>query len=172
MNRWTRLGIEAYRAGNREQAQRFFRFALMEKPDDIRTLLWMVEVANTDSEKERCLEQVLEIDPNQTLARQALLDVKSRIQAIQLPHVNPFSTDDSEGLQPSTPAFIEVRSTPPFMEALAERNTQVDSATPSPSQSPSPEKVGEGSFFHKKWLWAGLAAVGLVLVIFIILQAF
>jgi hypothetical protein len=168
MNRWTRLGIEAYRAGNREQAQRFFRFALMEKPDDIRTLLWLVEVANTDSDKERCLEQVLEIDPNQTLARQALLEVKSRIQSIQLPHVNPFSTDGSEGQQPSTPAFIEVRSTPPFMEALAERNTPAGSA----SSSSSSEKSGAGTFFHQKWLWAGLAAVGLVLVIFVILQAF
>jgi hypothetical protein len=169
MNRWTRLGIEAYRAGNRQQAQRFFRFALMEKPDDIRTLLWMVEVADTDTEKERCLERVLQIDPQQSLAKQALVDVKARLESAQLPHVNPFAEDGSEGMQPvSERASIAVRSTPPFMEALAVRKA-MEEAPPA-----LPVSVRGGFGFQKKWLWVGLAVLAVILVIalgFIIRQA-
>jgi Tfp pilus assembly protein PilF len=88
--RLTRLGIEAYRAGSRAQARRFFRQVLMENPEDISTWLWLVEVSETDAEKQRCLERVLKIDPQHIPAQGALAAIKARLQAPSLPHVSPF----------------------------------------------------------------------------------
>ena len=90
MDRWTRLGIEAYRTGNREQARRFFRYALMESPNDISAWLWLVEVAENDGEKERCLTRVLALDPNHVLARRALEDLEARRAGKNAPFVRPF----------------------------------------------------------------------------------
>jgi hypothetical protein len=125
MDRWTRLGIEAYRSGNRAQAQRFFRFALMENPDDVRCWLWLVEVVDTQADKKHCLEQVLRIDPSHSLARKALEDLNDLIASGRLPHVSPFGGFGSELAEPEQaliPASIEVRSTPPFMEELAHKD--------------------------------------------------
>jgi hypothetical protein len=136
MDRWTRLGIEAYRSGNRAQAQRFFRYALMEKPDDVRCWLWLVEVVDTDLERIHCLEQVLKIDPNHALARKALEDMSDRIESTRLPHVSPFGGygSEEEGPEP-TPASVEVRSTPPFMAAMAGKEAHETDAQPDPSHS-------------------------------------
>jgi hypothetical protein len=159
MNRWTGMGIEAYRAGNRQQAQRFLRYALMENPDDVRTLLWLVEVADTDAERERLLEKVVELDPLQVLARQALLDVQSRIRATHLPHVSPFEVGAGEIFEEnSEPDSVEVRSTPPFMEALADRKMIDESPAPLPLVLPKPLQ-------EKKWWAVALAVVVLIAVI-------
>ena len=89
MDRWTRLGIEAYRTGNREQAQRFFHFTLMDHPEDIRTWLWLVEAAENDAEKQRCLTRVLALDPNHVFARHALENVDARLAAKNTPPIDP-----------------------------------------------------------------------------------
>lgn len=161
MDRWTRLGIEAYQSGNRDQAQRFFRYALMEKPDDARTWLWLAEVVEPDSDKVRCLEQVLKIDPQHALAQTALDIYKTRANRANLPHVSPFGSelDAAEG-EPGL-ASVEVGSTPPFMAALAEE-------TPSQPQKAKP-------FWRRReiWLTVGMVLVGLVavgMIAFLILE--
>jgi len=133
MNRWTRLGIEAYRAGNRAQAQRFFRYAMMENPGDVRPWLWMVEVAQTDAEKLRYLDQVLVLDPENGVARQAQMDLNVRMQSANLPHVSPFSEFDMEppAAEALLPASTPIASTPPFMlAAVARIHTEVQPAAP------------------------------------------
>jgi hypothetical protein len=136
MDRWTRLGIEAYRSGNRAQAQRFFRYALMENPDDVRCWLWLVEVVDTDVERIHCLEQVLKIDPNHALARKALEDMSDRIESTRLPHVSPFGGYVSEEESPEpTLSSVEVRSTPPFMAAMAEKEAHEADTQPDPSRA-------------------------------------
>lgn len=129
MERWTRLGIEAYRTGNREQAQRFFHYALMEKPNDIRTWLWLVEVADNDAEKQRCLTRVLALDPNHVLARRALDEVEARITTKRSAAVDPFEQAVWEGGIPKQQnSAVEIRSTPPFIEELAQKNAEPISA--------------------------------------------
>ncbi len=157
MDRWTRLGIEAYRSGNRAQAQRFFRYALMENPDDVRTWLWLVEVADTDAERIRCLEQALKIDPNHALAHKALEDINDRIASARLPHVSPFGGfgSEAESAEP-TPAPAEERSTPPFMSILAGHDAQE-------SKSHSDSSL---SFLRHRATWriAGFVLAGLAVL--------
>jgi hypothetical protein len=161
MDRWTRLGIEAYQSGNRAQAQRFFRYALMEKPDDIRTWLWLAEVVETDHEKVRCLEQVLKIDPQHALAITALDIYKTRANRSNLPHVAPFGGDEEPAEGELAAASVEVRSTPPFMAALA---------GDLPVQAPKSKPFWR---LRETWLTAGMLVLGLVvvgLITFLILQ--
>ena len=155
MDRWTRLGIEAYRTGNREQAQRFFHYALAERPNDIRTWLWLVEVVDDDAEKKRCLTQVLALDPNHVLAMRALEDLEARMADKNAAHVSPFESAAAAGTEPvRRNSAVEIRSTPPFIEDLAQHHAK-----------PSPGKPGETqAFAGRKWNWMviGLALVGLV----------
>lgn len=155
MNHWTRLGIEAYRAGNRPQAQRFFRYALMEKPDDIKTWLWMVEVAETDAERQRCLEQVLALDPENLAASRALQVLQAHKQSTGMPHVSPFSEDQlAAPASGQLPASTPIASTPPFMVAMTAR-IQNETVVAAPSAR------GGG---RRRWLLAAGVLLGLVLL--------
>ena len=163
MDRWTRLGIEAYRTGNRELAQRFFNFALMEKPNDIRTWLWMVEVADTDAEKQRCLTRVLLLDPNHVLARRALEDVEARFADKNAPHISPFEQAAGQGGEPAQhKSAVEIRSTPPFIEELAQQNVKSTAGLSRPyeAQTPAGRKL--------TWTVIGFFLVGFVVLLLLL----
>ncbi len=161
MDRWTRLGIEAYRTGNREQAQRFFRYALVERPNDIRTWLWSVEVADNDAEKKRCLKKVLVLDPNHVLAKHALENIEARLSDKNAQHVDPFKQADSMGSEPVRKnAAIEIRSTPPFIEDLAQQNANTLIAGPNDTQALAGRK--------RNWTVIALTLLGLVVLLLLV----
>lgn len=130
MDRWTRLGIEAYRTGNREQARRFFRYALMESPNDISAWLWLVEVAENDGEKERCLTRVLALDPNHVLARRALEDLEARHAGKNMSYVQPFEQEANPSVEPPLHSSADTRSQPPFIEELAQQDSEAEIKPP------------------------------------------
>lgn len=67
-----REGIQSAKAGNRAKAQQFLRKALDVNPKSVTALLWLSGIVDSDQEKRQCLEQVLEIDPNNQAALHGL----------------------------------------------------------------------------------------------------
>ncbi len=158
MDRWTRLGIEAYRTGNREQAQRFFHYALMENPNDIRTWLWLVEVSENDAEKQHSLTRVLALDPSHVLARRALEEVDARLADKNGRRTGPFESDTVPGSEPARQnASIEIRSTPPFIENLAQQ-ARTKSETVLPTQARTVARR------VRLWIMIPLVLIGLLVV--------
>jgi hypothetical protein len=164
MGHWTRMGIDSFRAGNRQQAERFFRYALMEDPGDIRAWLWLVEVATDDAEKRHYLEEVLRLDPQHALARAALRELETRQKAAAMPHAAPFNLELPEHAPaaPSpapalAPDSTDGRSQPPFVEGLMVRRVY-------PTDQPDPVSPAVPGWL---WLALGLGIVVLVLVIFL-----
>lgn len=66
-----RAGIEAAQNGNNITARGHFRRILEQHPDDEQVWLYMVRVVDTKVDKQRCLEKVLEINPNNETAKEA-----------------------------------------------------------------------------------------------------
>ncbi len=66
------LGIEAARAGDKEEARNLFRLLTRETPEDPQSWLWLAGVAEDREEKRAALEQVTRLDPSNELAQQGL----------------------------------------------------------------------------------------------------
>jgi hypothetical protein len=114
----------------------------MENPEDISAWLWLVEVSETDAEKRRCLERILQIDPNHIPAQDALAAIKDRVQAPNLPHVSPFfqGEDVNAGSQPfSLPG--ENQTSSPFVVTPAEQNRPKLKSGPDPVAMRKPPLV-------------------------------
>src|SRR5687767_7537027 len=66
------LGIEAARAGDKDEARNLFRLLTRETPNDPQAWLWLAGVAEDRGEKRAALEAVTRLDPSNELARQGL----------------------------------------------------------------------------------------------------
>jgi hypothetical protein len=66
------LGIEAARAGDKAEARELFRLVTREDPRNRQGWLWLAGVAEDREEKRAALQHVIEIDPNNELARKGL----------------------------------------------------------------------------------------------------
>lgn len=66
------LGIRAAQAGNKESARVLFRQVLSEDRANERALLWMAKLATTRAERRQWLTRVLQVNPLQQSARDAL----------------------------------------------------------------------------------------------------
>src|ERR687885_2806056 len=65
-------GIEAIRAGERAEARELFRMVTREDPRNAQGWLWLAGAAEDREEKRAALERVMEIDPQNALARKGL----------------------------------------------------------------------------------------------------
>ena len=63
-------GIRALKAGDKEQARRLLAQSLREDPNSERAWQWMYNAANNDAEREKCLSEILRINPGNEKARQ------------------------------------------------------------------------------------------------------
>jgi thioredoxin-like negative regulator of GroEL len=73
------LAIRAAQNGNRESARVMFRQVLSEDRDNERALMWMAKLATSRSERRQWLQRVVQVNPLQQSARDALrrMDYKS-----------------------------------------------------------------------------------------------
>lgn len=69
-------GISALKAGNREAARRSLAQALRADPNSERTWQWMFNAANNDTERKKCLNEILRINPENQKAVQMYLDLQ------------------------------------------------------------------------------------------------
>ena len=65
-------GIAVYRAGQRDEARKYFISALKQNRNDERIWGWMYNVCNNDTERIDCLKQILRINPKNEKANQLL----------------------------------------------------------------------------------------------------
>jgi Tol biopolymer transport system component len=70
-NEILKAGIEAAQNGNNITARSHFRRILEQNPEDEQVWLYMVRVVDTKEDKQRCLEKVLDINPNNETAKAA-----------------------------------------------------------------------------------------------------
>ena len=71
-------GINAARAGHDEWARDLLTRAVELDADCLQAWLWLGQVAAGHDEKERCLEEVLRLDPDHEMARQGLARLRAR----------------------------------------------------------------------------------------------
>jgi hypothetical protein len=147
VNQWTRAGIHAVRAGDPDQARRFFKLAEMEAPNELAAWFWSVELAESDAERQRYLERILTIDPGQSAAQTALDAVNERLRRAELPHVSPFVMEETEAGAPvpSRPFVTPVEVTAPV---VIQREPVLQSRLP-------------GWLRQPWWVWASLACAAL-----------
>ena len=67
-------GIQAAKAGDKAQAQRFLRQALKLNPRNVTAWLWLSGIVDSDQEKRQCMKIVLAIDPDNEIALRNLPD--------------------------------------------------------------------------------------------------
>lgn len=89
-------GIKAARAGNRADARRLLEAVIAQDDDNELAWIWMASVVGTQRERRICLEKVLQINPSNARAREAL----SKMAAV-----------DAASGAPSRPAPVVSRST-------------------------------------------------------------
>src|SRR5262245_52604329 len=65
-------GIEAVKAGNRPRAREVLARAIQLNPADERVWLWMSGAVETDHDRQRCLERVLQLNPRNEAAQRGL----------------------------------------------------------------------------------------------------
>jgi len=83
-----RLGIEAAREENKEEARRFFRLLTREDPNNVQGWLWLAGVAENREERQDALEHVLALDPGNEMAQKGLKALGVQPAAAQ-PAVEP-----------------------------------------------------------------------------------
>lgn len=66
------MAIRSAREGNTESARVMLRRVLSEDRRNERAMLWLAQIAETPAERRKWLEQVLDVNPDNTKAREAL----------------------------------------------------------------------------------------------------
>src|SRR5688572_21261417 len=89
-----RLGIEAARAGDKEEARNLFRLLTREQPDNPQSWLWLAGVAEDREEKRAALERVLTLEPTNDLARKGL-----QALGVSAPAARPAAPRQSDTLR-------------------------------------------------------------------------
>lgn len=116
-----RAGIEAYRAGKKDEAKTLLLAAVEKDEQNEQAWLWLSQVVDEVDDRRTCLENVLAINPNNTHAQQGLkiLDKRSGSAPkassddvlasaslgsapVSKPATNPFSSDLDDEELPSS----------------------------------------------------------------------
>jgi len=82
-------GIEAARRGDRSTGRRLLREVVESDPDNELAWIWLASCMTTVDERRQCLRRVLEINPNNTRARQALVALEGQSGGDHVPAVRP-----------------------------------------------------------------------------------
>lgn len=78
-----RQGAEAAREGQKSQARKLFKQIIDKEPDNEKAWFWLASVAESDPERRDALTKVLELNPNNERAQQALEKVQARLGDVQ-----------------------------------------------------------------------------------------
>lgn len=153
-----RLGIEAAREGNREEARNLFSLLTRQEPDNVQAWLWLAGVAEGPDQRRAALERVLELEPDNEMA----------LKGLQAMGVTPpaRATDTSEaaavaaGAAAGAAAATAAPSRPMTEEELfaAELDSAFDLADELPRATPPPRREEETAEAAAAGAAAGTAA--------------
>ena len=125
ISRVLKEGIQAVKAGQREQAKALLMQVIAADDKNERAWLWLSGAVDTDEDRRICLENVLTINPDNELAKKGLARLKPAEEEIELP---------SSWQEEATPEPIpEVISEPALPASLQARAAQL--------AQPEPEKA-------------------------------
>lgn len=149
-------GITAARSGNRSTARRLLEEVIAQDPNNELAWIWMASVVDSTSERRICLERVLEINPRNARAREALQRMSQEAGAGPAPAGRSPSGGGGGGsnalliglgivavvivallaLNFSQPAVVEITVTPSLSVAQLRQTP-----SPTPSRTPTPPIV-------------------------------
>ena len=90
MNDHLQRGIDALKAGHKEQARQLLEQVVEKDPWSVQGWLWLSGAVESDAERMRCLNRVLQIDPQNPTALQGVVKLRrARMQQAQ-----PSPTED------------------------------------------------------------------------------
>lgn len=140
-----RLGIEAARAGDKEEARNLFRLLTREQPDNVQAWLWLAGVAEDKEEKRAALERVLALDPTNDLARKGLQALG--VSSPSAPQTQePFSTRPIAPIDFEEPDEWAIESEP---VAPSSRSTAPRQRTPDEDFAASLDSIGAYESFTR-----------------------
>jgi flagellar basal body-associated protein FliL len=90
--------IEIIKKGDKETGKQLLERVIRNDPSNETAWLWMSAVVDTDEERQRCLERVLAINPNNELARQGLEALRQK-QVAKPPQPEPTPSPSADALQ-------------------------------------------------------------------------
>jgi len=112
------LGIEAARAGRKQEARKCLWAVLRANPNYIPALFWMAYVAATPQESIELLERILKLDPDNERARAGLLWVEQQSQG----EATAEEADETDEADDATPPTIDRRQL--FTDNEAQKRAQ------------------------------------------------
>jgi hypothetical protein len=145
-------GIEAVKSGDRPRARELLARAIQLNPADDRVWLWLSGAVETDDERRRCLERVLQLNPGNQAAQRGLAAITSAASALPpaaappaLP--TPIPERAADPVPPAAPVRPPEEPTPaagPRLQPLASLRREPaapahDTAPPAPAEAqPTP----------------------------------
>lgn len=104
MNTLTKEGIYALKAGDKAKARKLLEAAIQEDNCDVQAWMWLSGAVETDQERIECLQQVLRIDPNNTVAARGLAQLVASGK-VTIQHASPqTAAPQAEKSNPAIPA--------------------------------------------------------------------
>lgn len=104
-----RLGIRAFKSGDRKKARIYLLRAVREEPNNEHAWGWLSNTAETNDEKIHCLQQVVKINPQNTSAQKLLSELEiSQIPTSKKPLNAP--TTQRVGTNPPSSIFSQMTS--------------------------------------------------------------
>lgn len=149
------LGIEAAREGNKEEARNLFRLLTSEDSTNVQVWLWLAGVSESAEERQAALERVLELDPQNEMAKKSLAALQSS-SSHTTPSESPASMPISSPEQGASPSTMPDDSIDDFDDPFAELDSLSDvfaedskavgrSDIPNPVNTPLADAVGDTS---------------------------
>jgi hypothetical protein len=128
MNILTQQGIQALKAGDKARATQLFDQALEQDPRDIQAWMWLSAAVDSDEERILCLEQVLLIDPNNSVAQRGLAKLRATARNAKPDTAPPFLSEQPDrlaGYQEENPVQSgQAFSIPGYQQPLQEPEPQ------------------------------------------------
>jgi len=108
LERLLQEGIDAARSGYDQRARDLLLQVLEQDPGSVRAWLWLSGVVDTPGEKELCLEQVINIEPDHVVVRRGLLFLWEQRQAEK--HQASAAESGMQAEQPKEEVFLAAQS--------------------------------------------------------------
>ena len=99
-------GIEAYKAGKRDEARKVFISIVKKGPDNERAWGRLYDVSNNDQERAQCLRQILRINPKNEKAKEFLNQLLSK-ELSNVQNLSPVSSSQIKVNEQQKPVDIK-----------------------------------------------------------------
>jgi hypothetical protein len=142
-----RLGIEAAREGNREEARNLFSLLTRQEPDNVQAWLWLAGVAEGPDQRRAALEQVVRLEPDNEMALKGLqaMGVTPPVAVSEQAYVpaSAAATSAPDVPAPDVPArdLTDEELYAAELDSAFDLADELPRAAPPPRREPDPEEV-------------------------------